>query len=187
MRVVVVGTDLPGRTFHDGDGVPVDKVHVGVQVGRDPVDLVRGDAPEARWSLDVRVVTADDGGLDCRGPAVHGRRGERFLYLTWGDVQPGGTFAMFRRAKLVLERVDPALVRRAAAGGGALTATVRLADGCGGPRCARVDPPALRGTVEDVDDPSGVAAAGEPGGQAALARPEGRSRSTSARRGSRSR
>ena len=188
MRVVVVGTDLPGRHFHDGDGAPIDQVHVGVQVGREPVGLVRGDGPEARWSLDVRVVTADDGGLDFRGPAVHGRRGERFLYLTWGDVQPDGTFAMFRRANLVLDRVDPALVRRAAAGEVALTATVRLTDECGGPRCARVDPPAVRWSIEDAEgDASGAAAAGARGVHAALASPDGRSRSTSARRGSRSR
>ena len=49
----------------------------------------------------MRAVVAD-GGVDLRGPAVHGRKGERFLYLTWGDVGADDSFAMFRRAKLMI-------------------------------------------------------------------------------------
>jgi Family of unknown function (DUF5990) len=49
---------------------------------------------------------------------------------------------MFRRAKLMLDRVDPSLVRTAS-GVGQLVATVELSDEHGCPRCARVDPPAL--------------------------------------------
>ena len=59
-------------------------------------------APE--WPLDGRVV---DG--DFRGPAVHGKKGDRFLYVTWVD-QVGGHFHGFRRGKLMLDRIDPAVV-----------------------------------------------------------------------------
>jgi Family of unknown function (DUF5990) len=41
-------------------------------------------------------------------------RFERFTYLTWGDVGDGNTFEMFRRAKLMLNRVDANLIRSAA-------------------------------------------------------------------------
>ena len=41
----------------------------------------------------------DEGAIDFGGPFVHGRKGERFLYLSWGAVDPD--FEMFRRAKLV--------------------------------------------------------------------------------------
>ena len=61
--------------------------------------MVRGDADNARWEIDVRAVVVDDL-VDLRGPAVHGKKGERFLNLTWGDVGAGDSFAMFRRAKL---------------------------------------------------------------------------------------
>jgi Family of unknown function (DUF5990) len=44
---------------------------------------------------------------------VQGRPGDRFIYLTWGDVGDDGTFRMF------------------------------LTDECGGPTCARLKPPAL--------------------------------------------
>ena len=141
MIVRIRGRDLPGRDFVS-DGEPLHDVHVGTQVGGEPTDLVRADAPAAEWTVEVRVVITDDGTLDFRGPAVHGKRGERVVYLTWGDLPPGGEFAMFRRAKLMLDRVDPALVRRAEEAG-ELVADVVLTDANGCPTCARVDPPML--------------------------------------------
>ncbi|MFI5046764.1 MAG: DUF5990 family protein [Acidimicrobiia bacterium] len=146
MRVVIEGFDLPGRTFCDPDGNPLDDVHVGVQVRREPEGLVRGDAAAARWELDVGVVTGTDGTLDFRGPAVQGKRGDRFLYLTWGNVHDGN-FAMFRRAKLMLNRVDPELVTAAEREQRRLVGAIRLTDARGGPRCARVDPPDLKWTL----------------------------------------
>jgi hypothetical protein len=115
-------------------------VHVGVQVGRDAASLVRADEPEACWDLDVEVVRTD--GIDFRGPAVQGRRGDRFIYLTWGEVGADGSFEMFRRAKLMLDRIDAAVIESAVEAG-ILEATVDLTGSDGGPRCARVDPPAI--------------------------------------------
>ncbi len=84
--------------------------------------------------MEIDVVD-HDGRLDFRGPAVQGARGERFVYLTWGEL-PEGTFEMFRRAKLMLaDMPDP---RRAT-----VTVRVDLSDECGLPRCARLRPPAL--------------------------------------------
>ena len=82
-------------------------MHVGVQVGRDPAGLVPADTPSPEWPLTVRVV---DG--DFRGPAVHGKKGDRFLYVTWVD-KVGGHFHGFRRGKLMLDRIDPAVVATA--------------------------------------------------------------------------
>jgi hypothetical protein len=132
MRLVIRGHDLPGASYAEHA-----RIGVALQVRSDPQDVVPGDAASARWATDVRVV---DG--DLRGPAVHGRRGDRFVYLTWGDLSGGG-FEMFRRAKLMLDRVDPALVSEAELSGRALVADVVLTDENGSPRCARVDPPAL--------------------------------------------
>jgi hypothetical protein len=36
-----------------------------------------------------------------------GRRGDRFIYLTWGDLGADHEFEMFRRAKVMLNRVAP--------------------------------------------------------------------------------
>ncbi len=147
IKIVIEGQDLPGRSFCNPDGHLLGEVHVGVQVGRDPEGLVPGDAASARWELDVRVHGVDGGDLDFRGGAVHGKRGERFIYLTWGNLNPDGAFEMFRRAKLMLNRIDPTMVREAENGQRPLIAVVSLTDGRGGPRCARVDPPALEWTL----------------------------------------
>lgn len=129
MRLVIEGHHLPGTTC----GQYAD-VHVGVQLGREPADLVRADAESVRWELDIDVVERD-GVPDFRGPAVHGRRGERFVYLTWGEGR-GSDFAMFRRAKLMLGDIpDPKAP--------AVLARIHLTDEHGHARCARLDPPAL--------------------------------------------
>ncbi len=141
MLVRIEGHDLPGRRFMSA-GQLLEHVHVAVQVRSEPDGLVPGDAASATWEVYVRVVEVDDD-LDFRGPAVHGAKGQRFLYLTWGDVPTEGTFAMFRRAKLMLGDVDPALVHRADSSGRPLVASVDLTDEKGCPRCARVHPPAL--------------------------------------------
>ena len=61
------------------------------------------EADCAEWVTEVRAE-----GDDFRGRAVHGTRGERFVYLTWGTVD------------------------------------IDLTDDAGMPRCARLDPPAVR-------------------------------------------
>jgi Family of unknown function (DUF5990) len=44
-------------------------------------------------------------GTDVRGPYTQAPPCGRFIYLNWGTVGGGGRFAMFRRAKLMLENV----------------------------------------------------------------------------------
>jgi hypothetical protein len=126
-RFHIVGTDLPGRA---------DAVHVGVQRGRDVVDLVAGDAALAEFTFDVDVRNARFG-----GPYVHGKGGERFVYLSWGEVV-GGTFTMFRRAKLQLDSLDPT-----ACDGHTVEGRLGLTDVKGGPLCASVRPPTITWTV----------------------------------------
>jgi len=141
VEILIHGHNLPGTMFRDA-GVPIHNVHVGVQIRQEPTELVRADASSAEWHVDVRVEHLDDC-LDFKGPAVHGSRGNRFLYLTWVDVGEDGHQRMFRRAKLMLDEIDPQLIDKALATDRPLVATIDLTDGCGGPRCARVRPPAL--------------------------------------------
>lgn len=124
MRLVVRGHQLPG--LHCGE---YRNVHVGLQLKNDPVGLVPADAATAEW---VTEVSTDDG--DFHGPAVQGKRGERFVYLTWGTVEAGG-FSMFRRAKLMLDMLP--------AGADQVTVEVALTDEHGMPRCARLPLSAL--------------------------------------------
>jgi hypothetical protein len=154
VEIVIRGTHLPGRQCRHGAST-CENLHVALQVGREPKGLVPGDAESAEWVTEAEVVDVD-GSLDVRGPAVQGRHGERFLYLTWGDLD-GESFSLFRRAKLMLSDVRLGGVRlsdlklgeaRTAVPPRRLTATVNLTDEQGLPRCARVRPPSIHWTVE---------------------------------------
>ena len=144
MLLQIRGYHLPGRVWQSGDE-HYDNVHVGIQVGKEPRELVRADAETASWTIPIEVV-AREGGLDFRGAAVQGKRGDRFVYLTWGDVDEDGAFTMFRRAKLMLADLEPL----AADDTPQVIARLDLTDECGGPRCARLKPPALR--IEQAAD-----------------------------------
>lgn len=125
MRLLIRGHRLPGLTCGS-----YSNVHVGLQVKREPVGLVPADAAAAEWIAEIHT-----GDGDFRGPAVQGKKGERFVYLTWGTVA-GGSFSMFRRAKLMLADLP--------AGADEVTVEVDLTDEHCMPRCARLRPPALR-------------------------------------------
>jgi hypothetical protein len=97
MLLQIRGHHLPGRTWRAHDE-QYDNVHVGIQVGKEPRELVRGDADTSSWTIPIEVV-AREGELDYRGAAVQGRPGSRFVYLTWGDAAEDGSFTMFRRSR----------------------------------------------------------------------------------------
>jgi hypothetical protein len=125
MRLVIRGSHLPGLSCG-----PYANVHIGLQVKGDPTGLVPADAPAAEWLVEIAT---EDG--DFHGPAVHGKRGQRFVYLTWGTVDGKG-FTMFRRAKLMLADLLPAAEE--------VRVDIDLTDEHGMPRCARLRPPAIR-------------------------------------------
>ena len=148
MLLRIIGTDLPGRGCGDHTNV-----HVGIQRKREPDQVVSADDERAVFTTEITVVDRN-GTPDFRGPCVQGRPGDRFVYLTWGDVDSSGdtnddtaSFAMFRRAKLMLAAVDPETVRSADQPGRALEARLTLTDACGLPRCAALRPPEITWTV----------------------------------------
>jgi Family of unknown function (DUF5990) len=149
MDVRIVGVELPGRTCSDPrpGGSVYENVHVGVQRRQEVVDTIPGDARVAKWNFAVDPAVRD-GAIDFRGPFVQGRRGDRFLYLSWGSVDENGRFEMFRRAKLMLDAVSPDLVHAADEPGHRLVGTLGLTHGDGMPRCAAVRPPDIAWTVE---------------------------------------
>lgn len=138
VRFRIVGTRLPGRRCGPAP-TPVgryENIHVGIQRGAEVVDLVPGDAPLAHFEFEV---TVREGRF--AGPFVHGR-GERFVYLSWGEVSDG-TFRMFRRAKLQLDALDAAELD-----GRTVEGMLGLTDEKGHPLCASVRPPRVVWTVQ---------------------------------------
>ena len=89
----------------------------------------------------IELVAGEDG-YDFRGPHVHGRVGERFVYVTWGDLAQDGSFHMFRRAKLQFDAVPPGVLDRATRTE-TLDATLNLTF-----RCSRKPPLLQRATAD---------------------------------------
>ena len=105
--------------------------------GHDVVDLVAAHtSPTAVFELDVDVRNGKLG-----GPYIHGRDGQRFIYLSWGELD-GDDFRMFRRAKLHVDHLDPTDVD-----GRTVEGTLTLTDDKGNPLCASVRPPRITWTV----------------------------------------
>jgi hypothetical protein len=79
---------------------------LGLQSGHD--DIVRGTetADGVRFDVVVGIKRGRDGAPDFKGPLVHGRPGDRFLYLSWGEVTAQSEHEMFRRLKLYLSPVS---------------------------------------------------------------------------------
>jgi hypothetical protein len=125
----IVGRELPGRDWSGHRNV-----HVGVQRRRDVVDQAPADAEGA--DFDITLDVASD---DYRGPFAQGRRGQRFVYLSWGEVDDEGCFTMFRRAKLRLD-VLPDDVASALRAGHTVEAALGLTGADGGPLCAAIPP-----------------------------------------------
>ncbi len=85
------------------------------------------------------VVTGSRGGLDFRGPYVQGKKGKKFVYLSWGELGNDGGFTMFRRAVLHFTAIKSKDWRRAISSSRIIEGTVDLTDDRGGPICANID------------------------------------------------
>lgn len=142
MDIRIIGHNLPGLRCGERDFV-----HIGVQRGKEVVGIIRGDAATAIFAFTIDAVTDDAGDLDFRGPFVHGKRGERFLYLSWGDVKPDGSFVMFRRAKIHLSALDAQVIAHTRSTSSAIEAVLDLTDDHGAPLCASIRPPRVRWSV----------------------------------------
>jgi hypothetical protein len=135
--VRIVGRRLPGSSWSGRHGI-----HLGIQRGGEVVGLVIGDAADAVFDIELEVVHGvDDESPDFRGPYVHGRRGERFLYLSWGEVDDAGTFTMFRRLKLHLGPLVEQSTPDQLVGAKRIQAVLELTDTRGRPIAASVRPP----------------------------------------------
>lgn len=150
IQIRIEASDLPGRDCGPSADRPEGyrNVHVGVQRRnrRDELlELRPGDAATASWVFPATAAPTA-AGIDITGPYVQGRPGGRFIYLSWGTVDEAGVFTMFRRAKLMLDAVDPTTLE-AARRYGRLIARLTLTDANGHPLCAAVRPPAITWTA----------------------------------------
>ncbi len=123
MRIELVGVDCP----------VLQGVTVGLQRGKQVVDERAATGEDIIWQIEARIV---EPGPELRGPYVHGRPGARFLYLCWLR----GVGGVFRRAKLMLDEIPPALIDEELTG---IRGRLSLTMPDGTPLCAAVRPPVV--------------------------------------------
>jgi hypothetical protein len=145
MQIRIEGTDLPGRSCGLSAEFPgYENIHVAIQRRAKPAELLGltpGDAPEAQWTFDCQV-TDTPAGRDVKGPYIQGPPGGRFIYLNWGTIDDAETFRLFRRAKLWLDGVPPAVLEDAVRTG-VLVGRLGLTDARGLPTCSAGRPPTI--------------------------------------------
>lgn len=141
VKIRVTCVDLPGDEFVDaraGSTTTYSGVHLGIQRGDEVVDAVPAGSKRATFAPVFRVAPLPDGGTNFLGPFAKGTPGERFFYLSWLATGPGGTPAMFRRAKIHLSHLPWPRVEEAARRGRPLSVELSMTDARGGPLCASV-------------------------------------------------
>jgi len=89
-------------------------------------------------------------GVDLNGPYIQGPPGRRFIYLSWGTVDDARRFTPFRRAKLWLDAIPPAVIESASTLG-LLAGRLGLTDAGGNPLCAAVRPPLIEWSAMAAD------------------------------------
>jgi hypothetical protein len=146
VQIRIEASDFPGSSCGPSPDSPdgYHNIHVGVQRRnrRDELlGLVPGDAPSATWTLECTAAPSP-AGIDLKGPYIQGPPQGRFIYLSWGTVDDTNTFTLFRRAKLWLDAVPPAVID-SALDSGVLVGRLGLTDHKGNPSCAAVRPPLI--------------------------------------------
>ena len=123
--------------------VPGVDVFAGVQIRRDveQVTLLEEDPLELTAEFEIVAPERGDDRVDFRGPYVQGKRGDRFVYVSWGSSGDPEDFGMYRRAKVILDEIPAALLD-----GSDLVASIDGTSPDGGPVCARVRPESVAWT-----------------------------------------
>jgi hypothetical protein len=133
VRLVCEG--LPADRFEGFDGRRHIQVELQTKDGFQAGLPVGNDA--LAWATEITVKSGPDGAPDFVGPAVHGKRGERFFYLSWSS-EHAGQCERFRRIKVHLRDLTAAQVAKAVKTDGTLLARVHAVAKDGGPACASV-------------------------------------------------
>jgi len=134
-------TDLPAET---PPGLA--ELRLGVQIGQEVEQDAVCPAQQIIFRFAVQVDFDPGGAPNFSGKAVHGPRGERFLYLCWGE-RADGKWHGDRRAKLPLKPVTRGMVEAALQTGLPLRARIRLTDAKGRPAAATLKPEVYEWTV----------------------------------------
>lgn len=136
--------DLPGNYL--GDQI---SLLVGIQHGQETTQITPlASADEASFDFEFTLFGEGDG-MDVGGPFVHGRKGDRFVYLVWGHQTQGEPFVRYARTKLMFNDVPRELMLAVAGGStGVLVCTLQATNDKGAESSGTVRPPRVAWSVE---------------------------------------
>lgn len=106
------------------------------------------DEPVPAWRTTefqtmVDVVRTGRSDVDFTGTHVHGRRGDRFVYISWGLPDQTEPFVMFARAKIKLANVPGELIELAVHEGVVLIAEIQATNSRGQPASGTIKRPEI--------------------------------------------
>jgi len=107
IRVRLIAVDPPFSAEHP--------VRFGLQDKRGGVDAVPATSTTT-FDTDIERTISAEAAPDFRGEHVNGRKGDRFVYLSWGAANEAEPFVMFARAKIKLADIPTALLDEGPAG-----------------------------------------------------------------------
>lgn len=136
LAVQIVCEGLPAHGFEGCDGRRAIRVDLQTKDGHQSGQSTGAGALSFATEILVKQGGSDDA-ADFAGPAVHGKRGERFFYLSWSG-EKAGRREMFRRIKVHLRDLSTAQLTKARRVKGTLIARVHAVAKDGGPACASV-------------------------------------------------
>lgn len=125
----------PANGFNGFEGRQDIQVELQVRDGLEP-GVCEGGTRWV-WTTPITLKPLSDGSVDFAGPAVSGKRGERFFYLSWSSRTIHGR-DRFRRTKIQLRELTPDQLSGLLKHGGTITARISALARDGGPACATV-------------------------------------------------
>ena len=135
VRIRLVCEGLPAHRFEGCDGRRNIRVELQTKDGHEAGSPAGKDS--LAWTTEIAMKTDAEDALDFAGPAVHGKRGERFFYLSWSSEKVIHR-ERFRRMKIHLRDLTTAQIDRALKMNRTLVARVHAIAKDGGPACASV-------------------------------------------------
>ncbi len=135
LTIRVVAVDPPFQNQHG--------VMFGLQAKGGDVDAMPATAT-AIFETELTVAGTGDGPMDFKGPHVHGKKSDRFIYLSWGTNDGDQPFVMFARAKLKLADIPSEdLTKAGSTSGAVLECRLDATNDKGQPASGTIKPPAL--------------------------------------------
>lgn len=125
---------------------PEHHIEFGLQAKGGEVDPVPATSTTT-FEFQIEVTSAAGGAVDFRGDFVNGRRGDRFVYLSWGAANETEPFVMFARAKIKLSDIPAELLDTALGDGIVLECRLAATNEKGQPASGTIKPPALSWTL----------------------------------------